>query len=112
MTIRQFTDDYIEAKGLRIIQLARVTGEPTSLLNLHYSQGNTLGFLYECAHHSCILIKYKVLMRQFFGRVEDLDDELLLAYWNDTDEWFDIDNNSIMMIADKVVTNLEKLYHD
>jgi hypothetical protein len=111
MTIKQFTDEYIAEKGLRIIQLARVTGEHTALLNLHYVQDNTIGFLYECAHCKCILIKHKALMQQFFGRVEDMDDRMLLDYWNDSDDWNEVSADSMAMITDKVVTNLEGLYH-
>jgi len=108
MTIRQFTDDYVEAKGVRIISLARVMDDNAALLSLHFTQGNTLGFLYECARTPCILIKHKALMRQFFGKVQDLEDDMLLSAWDDASDWNNFPISE--MITDRLITHLEGLY--
>lgn len=110
MTIKQFTDDYVENKGLRMIALARMSGEYTALLNVNFATGATMGFLTVGAQMNCLLIKHRPLFRQFFGKVMDLDDDILLDYWDTSNDWNDLDRHMMSLIKERVIENIGVLY--
>lgn len=108
MTIKQFSEDYVEAKGLKMITLARVTGENVGLLNVHYTMGSVQSFIMAASQMPCLLIKHKPLFRQFFGKVEDEDDSYLLDYWDMSNDWNDMGDRTLAAIKDKMHTNIER----
>ena len=110
MTIKQFTDDYIEDKGLRMIALARMSGEYTALLNVHFATASTAAFLIAGSQMNSLLIKHRPLFRQFFGKVECLDDDILLDYWDTSGDWNDLDRHMMFLIKERVIENIGVLY--
>jgi len=104
MTIRDFTDDYIETYGRKMVLLAQVTGEGKWMrLNSLYNSMCNMAFIVTASSMPCLIVKHKMMFKSYISK--DCWDWLKAQ-----DTWVNVDRHMVIACHECVLDTVGEKY--